>query len=256
MQRKITRLLELGGLYWIIKPFYDLLRPFNPRYLQQRKEMLNFYSQFIGEDNLCFDIGANLGTRTEIFLELGAKVVTVEPQRACIQRLRKKYGSNKKVILVEKAIGEKEGRGRLMLNDIHILSSMSKSWIKSVKTSGRFSGYKWEKTVVVPMTTLDKLIKQYGRPAFCKIDVEGFEEQVIKGLSQPIKALSFEFVPEFIDSTISCIKHLSRLGMNQFNYSLGEIPRLVLPKWVSPDEIGEILLSLPNKTILGEVYVS
>ncbi|MCK4784435.1 MAG: FkbM family methyltransferase [Desulfobacteraceae bacterium] len=33
-------------------------------------------------------------------------------------------------------------------------------------------------------------------PAFCKIDVEGDEFDVLQGLSRPIKAISFEFVSE------------------------------------------------------------
>ena len=45
------------------------------------------------------------------------------------------------------------------------------------------------------MTTLDTLVAEYGEPAFCKIDVEGFEVEALKGLSRPLRALSFEYGP-------------------------------------------------------------
>ena len=41
---------------------------------------LNFYSELIKKDDLCFDIGANYGNRSEVFIKLGAKVVAFEPQ--------------------------------------------------------------------------------------------------------------------------------------------------------------------------------
>ena len=58
------------------------------------------------------------------------------------------------------------------------------------------SGGEWADHAVVPVTTLDALIDRYGLPAFCKIDVEGFEEAVVRGLSRPIPSVSFEFTPE------------------------------------------------------------
>lgn len=219
-----------------------------------RREMLRFYSQFINRGDLCFDVGANLGSKTEIFLKLGATIVAIEPQSFCTQQLKKKYHANSRVILIQKALGEKEGEGELFLSPAQTISSMSKEWINSVKSSGRFQHHTWNKSVTVPMTTLDKLIEEFGEPFFCKIDVEGFEFQVLKGLSQPIRTLSFEFTPEFIDSAIHCIEHLSKIGFVKFNYSVGESMRLALPTWVTNDEMCKILTNLLDKTIFGDVY--
>ena len=222
--------------------------------IRHRREMLRFYSQFINQGDLCFDVGANLGNKTETFLKLGATVVAIEPQSVCMQQLKKKYHKNSRVILIQKALGEKEGERELFLSPAHTISSMSKEWINSVKSSVRFRNYTWNKSVTVPMTTLDKLIEEIGKPSFCKIDVEGFEFQVLKGLSQPIRTLSFEFTPEFIDSAIHCIEHLSKIGLVKFNYSVGESMRLALPTWVTNDEMCKILTNLPDKTIFGDVY--
>jgi len=226
-----------------------------------RKKLLKFYSRFIKKDDLCFDIGANYGRRTEIFLKLGARVVAVEPQDACMQELEKKYGSNKRVILVKKAISDKQGEEELMISDSHTLSSMSKEWINSIKSSDMFfvstQAFRWQKSAKVQVTTLNHLIKEYGKPAFLKIDVEGYEYKVLKSLSEPIKVISFEFTPTqvFILSAINIVKHLASIGEVKFNYSFGESISLVLNEWVGPDEISNILLNLPKKThISGDIY--
>ena len=226
-----------------------------------RKKLLKFYSQFVKKDDLCFDIGANFGRRTEIFLKLGARVVAVEPQDACMKGLQKKYGNNKRVILIKKAISDNHGEEELMISDSHTLSSMSKEWIVSIKSSDMFfvstQAFSWQKSAKVQVTTLNQLIKEYGKPVFCKIDVEGYEYKVLKSLSEPIRVVSFEFTPtqEFILLAINTIEHLASIGEVKFNYSFGESISLVLNQWVEPDEISNILSNLPEKTpISGDIY--
>jgi len=226
-----------------------------------RRKLLRFYSQYVNEGDLCFDIGANIGNRIGVFLKLGATVVAVEPQNSCMRKLLKKYGNNNKVFLVHKALGSREGKGNLILSNSHTVSSMSEEWIDCVRDSDMFftstSAFQWHENVTVPVTTLDKLIRKYGSPAVCKIDVEGFEYQVIKGLSQPAEMISFEFTPtpKLINRSIESIKHLSAIGNVQFNYSFGESMILALPEWVDDSKICNILLSIPYKTAFsGDIY--
>jgi hypothetical protein len=128
---------------------------------------------------------------------------------------------------------------------------MSNKW----KTDGRFSKvYKWTKTQQVPITTLDSLIRLYGLPTFCKIDVEGFEESVLKGLTKPIRFISFEFTREFFDDAKKCINHLLSIAPVEFNCSIGESMELLLPDWVTPKKLYEKLDSLEDELLWGDIY--
>jgi FkbM family methyltransferase len=255
MKKIVGRLSRRVGLYEAaleIQEWLTIKRSLG--YKRWRKEMLAFLSQFINKGDICFDIGANIGNMTRMFLDLGAKVVAIEPQSLCMKRLQWKYQWNKKVVLVQKAVGEKEGTGELLLSKAHTICSMSKEWIEVVKGTERFGEYTWDEVENIRITTLDKLIRDYGVPSFCKIDVEGSEYHVLKGLSKPVKALSFEFTPEFISASFRCIEHLFSLGYAHFNYAISDAVQLSLPNWVDYKGICKLLTELSEKTPAGDIY--
>lgn len=215
-----------------------------------------FYSQFLKPGHICFDIGANMGNRTEAFLEIGCKVIAVEPQRQCVEHLRSVFGENPNLVIVSKGLDKEPGQQEIYISDAHTLSSMSKEWIECVKSEdGPFKDFNWDKKVIVETETLDALISQYGEPAFCKIDVEGFEYNVLRGLSRQIDALSFEFSMGVVDTTIKCIEYLAELGPTVFNYSLGETMKLELQEHVNKGCIIKILENIPSvKSTGGDIY--
>jgi len=88
---------------------------------------------------------------------------------------------------------------------------------------------------------------------FIKIDVEGFEDQVVAGLSRPVPALSMEFTPEYLTAALRCIDHLAGLGDVRFQYSLGESMAFALPEWVGADAIREALAAVPAEAV-GDLY--
>jgi FkbM family methyltransferase len=234
---------------------YRLRRSIAP-WTEQDERMLGFYSRLVRPGDLCFDIGANLGNRTRILRRLGARVVAVEPQPALARVLRAMHRRDDGVTVVESAVGEAAGDAELMLGNAHVLSSLSAEWIAATQRSGRFARSRWEERVQVRVTTLDALITENGVPDFVKIDVEGFEAPVVRGLSRAIPLLSLEFTPEWLDSTLECLERLSLLGTLRVNYSLGESMAMALDTWVTQAEIVAALERYRGDTsVFGDVYV-
>ncbi len=219
----------------------------------QKPKQKKLYGQFITKGNLCFDVGANVGNRTALFQELGANVVMIEPQKECYHALEKRFPN---LPLIKKGLGEKESTEKLYVSDVSLISSFSKSHVDMMQED-RFKGANWDKTVDIEMTTLDHLIAEYGVPDFCKIDVEGYEFDVLKGLSQPIKALSLEYiVPENKEVVLNCIKHLNKLGKIECNLSHGETMEFHLPFWKNGDDMENYVQSRDFiETSYGDIYV-
>lgn len=254
MNYQINTFLKKIGIFNQLKLFKDKYFE-NPVHKNYRERLLGFYSQFIKEGDLCFDIGASYGNRTDTFLRLGAKVLSVEPQKNEYNFLKKKFGD--KIILIRNAVGSVCETKKMFLNEHSALSSLSEEWISKVKYSNRFKNLNWNKSIDVEVITLDYLIEAYGVPDFCKIDVEGYELEVIKGLSKPLKILSFEFtIPELTDRTIECINHLGSLDKIICNYSKGESLELGLKEWLDSKNFLELLKTFPSKDIIdGDIYV-
>jgi hypothetical protein len=89
----------------------------------------------------------------------------------------------------------------------------------------------------VPVTTMDRLVEIYGVPDFCKIDVEGFEYNVLGGLTQAIPLLSFEYTPERIQPALECIDRLTGLGQYEYNYSSEESMILGSSEWLRAEDM-------------------
>ncbi len=217
--------------------------------------MRTFYSAIAGPGELVFDVGANVGNRTKVFLRLGARVIAIEPQPSCASLLAEAFGADPRVTLVREALGAAPGMARMRLSEATTISSMSSNWIEAVRSSGRFASYRWDRTISVPVTTLDALIERHGAPVFIKIDVEGFEFEVLKGLSRPVRLVSFEFTPECAETALSCIARLELLGFSQFNYSAEETMRFESAEWSSASDLCTRLEALRGDVrVFGDVY--
>jgi FkbM family methyltransferase len=211
------------------------------------------YRHFVPPGGLVFDVGANVGDRTAVFVELGARVVAVEPQAQCAARLRERFGG--RVAVEEAAAGAQEGTAELLVASAHTISSLNADWVERVQESGRFSSYRWDDAVRVPVLTLDLLIERHGLPDLVKVDVEGYELEVLRGLSRPVPTLSFEFDFELLEPRLACVDRLAELGMRTFNFSRGETLELALPDWVGVAAIKDYLRRTPRDVLFfGDVY--
>jgi FkbM family methyltransferase len=229
-----------------------MIRQFRQWSTEDQKR-LEFYKQFVSAGSIVFDVGANMGNRAKVFSRLGAVVVAVEPQTPCADFLLSVFQNAPNFHLVKTALGASAGQAEMLISDTHTISSLSPDWVRMVKESGRFADYQWNKKEMVSIDTLDNLIARHGRPTFIKIDVEGFEEQVISGLSTPVAALSMEFTTEFMNSTFRSIDHLCQVGEVRFQMSLGESMEFALPEWTTAEEI-KCVLSKLTSTACGDLY--
>lgn len=254
MKKMIKLLLKKLRIFRLsLKIAYHLFG-YNSSYFQQKEKMKKFYSQFIKAGDICFDVGANLGHRTEVFSELKSKVISIEPQTVCLTELYDRFEYDRNVIIVPKGLAEKEGFAELFVcEEGSWISTMSEQW----KTESRFAkSSEWKGKEIVPITTLDMLIGEYGLPKFCKIDVEGFEEKVLSGATQPIPCLSFEYNQEFSYLAKNCVNILSNLANYKFNFSEGESMEMVFPEWISSEHLFNRLaqVSVNNQTLWGDIY--
>lgn len=222
-----------------------------------RKKRREFYLQFLDSGDIYFDVGANFGNRIDPIIDDGISIVAIEPQPKCIKKLKRKFGN--RITLITKGVGAKKDVMTMFLAKAHTISTFSKDFIKDTQESGRFSKYKWEKEIEVEVETLDNIISEYGKPTFMKIDVEGFEFEVLKGLNTPIKYISCEYtVPERKDSLLNCIDRIVEISGEKnvvFNYSVGESMKWALEKWITPTKMKELAVSQSFiDTDFGDIY--
>jgi len=218
-------------------------------------QLQRLYRVFLHPGDLAFDLGAHVGNRIWAWRRLGVRVVALEPNPALLGRLQRWFGRDPEVTLLGLAAGAVSGTARLHTSRMHpAVASLSSEWIQRVRTTPGFTRVRWEEQVEVPVTTLDHLIAKFGRPAFCKIDVEGFEAEVLRGLTQPLAALSFEYHAADPDTAIECLRLLGHLSPYSMNWTFGEAPRLRLNRWASPEEAAAFLRSIPPGVTSGDIY--
>jgi FkbM family methyltransferase len=221
----------------------------------RQRRMRRFYGQFLSPGDIGFDIGAHVGSRVRAWRALGARVIAIEPQPDFVRILRLFFGRDREVTIAPVAVGARAGRARLALSTATpTVSSMSPDWIESVTADRSFAGVRWDRSVEVEVTTLDELIAVHGRPAFCKIDVEGFEVDVLAGLSQPLRGLSFEYLPPAHEAALSALELIGKLGGYRYNYAPVETMRLASERWLDAADLVGLLERFRPLGRSGDVY--
>lgn len=209
----------------------------------EKRRLKELYSKFVETGDLVFDIGANKGVHSMVMYELGARVVAVEPNPEMFPFLER---NRRKIFDIQKVGIGKENREM----DLNVYNEKGHSTF--MDNSPKVSAFHQTGTYKTQIITLKDLLDKFPRdtPTFIKIDVEGFEWEVIQTLNKPVKYITFEFSPSIFSVARKCIDFLESKGY-EFNYSLSIFHKLKLTEWVD----GMILKGTVNqRNLLGMVY--
>ncbi|MGH6897496.1 MAG: FkbM family methyltransferase [Geminicoccaceae bacterium] len=200
----------------------------------RNRALRRHYAAFVGPDDLAFDVGAHVGNHARCLARLGARVLAIEPQPAFAGWLRWLFRDQPRVTVIERALAAAPGVVELYRSPrTPTVATTSHAWIEKVRASAGFERVRWAQAIEVPAVTLDALIARHGLPRLCKIDVEGYETEVLRGLSRPIPVVTFEYLPAAVDVAAGAAALLAALGPYRFNLTLGERRRFLWLDWRS-----------------------
>jgi FkbM family methyltransferase len=264
LKLETQHLLRRMGIYYRLQasPLYDIYWSVaDASLLQKIRSELSFYRGLLGglrRDDLIFDIGANHGSKTDIFLRLGARVVAVEPDAVSKSILEEKFLRYrlrpKPVEIVQKAVSD-SNRTETMWIDTpgSAMNTFSSKWVATLRADNTRFGHTMEfaQRQTVPTITLEDLFFTYGLPFFIKIDVEGHELMVLRGLRQAVPYISFEVnLPEFRQEGLECIELLERLASDgQFNYVIDCRQGLAQEQWLGAEKFSRMLCNCCQRSI-------
>lgn len=195
---------------------------------------------------LAFDVGANVGTWTGMLRSFGCRVVAVEPQPDCLERLRSRYAQDPSVTVVAAAVAESTGEVELYVGRSSEHATTSRRWIADMTERAGYDPTYWRIAGLVHAVTLDDLIAEFGKPDYVKLDVEGSESRALAGLSEALPLLSFETHGETVDDARACIDRLDGIGTYAFNLTPGDLPTLLWPDWRGRENVLRAVAEHPH----------
>lgn len=150
----------------------------------EEKEIGFFSKKLLSEEKpLIIDVGANIGLHSIIWGKLmpGCKIYAFEPSPDTSEVLERNIRRNflsGNIVLIPKAVSDREGTATFYQCDDNAYSSLKDTKRKSIIN-----------TVQVPVTTVDRFIEEQGikNISLIKIDVEGFEKEVVSGALDTMK---------------------------------------------------------------------
>jgi FkbM family methyltransferase len=235
------------GLYHRLKAsiLYDVYWGLiDKRLVEYRTREIGFYQALLEgfrPGDVIFDVGANIGAKTDVFLRLGARVIAIEPDQTNQGVLTDRFFSyrirKKPVVVVGEALSDRNSVETMWIDEPgSAKNTLSRKWVDALRNDqdrfGERLDFAGQRQVVT--TTLEDLMRRHGRPMFVKIDVEGAEPLVLRGLRSPVPYVSFEVnLPEFRPEGLECVELLGRLSTaGRFNYATDCQGGFGLPQWL------------------------
>jgi len=247
----------LSGLYRPLRRLSSLAR--SKEVTQARSRMAKLISSIVPPNSLVFDIGANIGSFSEIYAGSGCHVVAVEPNADCVRHIQLTY-PDLPIQTLQAAVGSRCGLATLHVSDSwDATSTLSTEWIETMERWHERYRRNWNRQDVVPILTLDSLIAHFGTPYYIKIDVEGFELEALQGLSTQPPLLSFEFHNSYLKTVFGCLNLPVLSNDSRFNLIVkpdwGYHERFERSEWISKEELWNLVSSFTTGDVTGDIFV-
>ncbi|TDP59201.1 FkbM family methyltransferase [Flavobacterium dankookense] len=201
---------------------------------KREEETVAMFKKWISKDNYVLEIGGHIGYFSTFYADLvgdKGKVVVFEPSNENLKYLTKNIDfldENLKSIIsiVQKGAGDIVGELDFYIDPI---SGQNNSFVKDFdgfKTSRAHSADTNVDVEVqkVPVITLDSFYENETKfPDFVKIDVEGFEWNVIQGFKQTIEKAKPNLMIEIQSDEDKIINYFKGIGYIIYNDKLESI---------------------------------
>jgi FkbM family methyltransferase len=205
-----------------------------------------------------YDIGANRGLYADAHIANYDRVIMVEANPSLCEFLAVKYQDNPKVTIVNRIVSNDKDVLFYMCPKADTISTADHQWV----VDSRFTkDYYWEPVKNLPTISMDRLIEENGEPAFIKIDVEGYEYNVLLSLTKNHCPLSFEWSEEKVREMVDTVEYLFSLGYTKFAVQLEDRYDAIIEddQWMAKEKILEFFFNhlIPGrKKFWGMIWAS
>lgn len=160
---------------------------------------------------ILFDIGANRGDATSAGMKKGfTKIVAVEAAPRVFYELVTNFIYAPQVVPLRFAVSDTDNETIEFYECVEDgLSTTNKNWLTDPSMPYNGKSYR---TVKANTITIDTLCSLYGEPDLIKIDVEGAEWSVFKGMTKHHGKLAFEWTDVTIPEHVKQLEYLASLG--------------------------------------------
>lgn len=188
---------------------------------------------------ILFDIGANHGQYTDAQMKNYSLIILVEANPNLWIQLREKYKDNQTIMIIQ-AIASNKPKETFYVSNADQISTADPEWVHQ----SRFTkDYTWQPVEGIQTISLDTLVGHFPNVQRIKIDVEGYEYNVIQSLHTKVPELCFEWAEEKKDEILMSLAYLHSLKFTKFHIQYQDDYTYSVPEgeWMSFVEIYEFL---------------